>query len=129
MASAKFINSLVRKARAFINMVPDEHKHFTFIIDKNKILSFGFNQTFKTAPLASKYGYRFNSIHSELHAIMRFPYRPAELRRCTMVNLRFRSDGSLGMSKPCSKCQKLINDFNLNEVWYSTNDGVFQRCN
>jgi len=101
--------------------LPDaRQKHFTFILLKKRVISVGYNLSFKTHPLAGRYGYRFNNIHSELKAIQNFPYPVSLLPKFTFVNIRIMANGMLGMSKPCKCCQKLLLDFNCTQLWYST---------
>ena len=97
-----------------------KQKHFSFILKRNKLICVGWNDTWKTTPLAKRYGYRFNCTHSELAAIRNFPKPNRFLTECRMVNIRIRKDGSLGMAKPCPICQSLLKDFGIKEVWYSS---------
>lgn len=101
-------------------------KHFSYIVERNKILSVGYNLPDKTHPLALKFGHRFYSIHSELDAITNFPYPNRFLKRCRLINLRISKDHTVRMSKPCQFCQKLIRAFNIREVWYTNDFGKFQ---
>lgn len=106
------------------------HKHFSFITRKNKIIAFGWNQSFKTHPLAAKYGHRFNSIHSELHAIKNFPYPISELRDYTLINARYSpGEKKLTLAKPCSKCIYFLSCFSFREVLYTDNKGDFIALN
>ncbi len=123
------MNHLIELARK--NILPQitcRHKHVTFILYQNKIVSSGYAQAFKTDPIAKRYGYRFESIHSELHAIKRFPYRPSKLVDCQFVNIRFMANGSIGMAKPCLICQKLLVAFGVKKknIHYTNKDGKFQ---
>ena len=118
---------LVNLSYKMLDLPDSRSKHFSFILIRNKILSSGFNLGFKTNPLSKKYGYRFNSIHSELKAIKNFPYPPSFLSKCKIVNVRIMANGELGMSKPCKKCQKLLSDFDISDVWYSNRNGEFER--
>lgn len=106
--------------------LPDAHnKHFSFIVIRNKILSVGWNLSFTTHPIANKYGYRFSSIHSELKSLREFPYPPSVLSKCVLINIRIMSDGTIGMSRPCVKCQKLLRDFGISKIYYTNRDGKF----
>uniref|UniRef100_A0A6M3LX63 Putative CMP/dCMP deaminase zinc-binding n=1 Tax=viral metagenome TaxID=1070528 RepID=A0A6M3LX63_9ZZZZ len=135
--TSKIINKIIRKLMNFQKLVklsysmldlPDsKYKHFSFILSKNKILSVGYNLGFKSHPLAKQYGYRFNAIHSELKAIQNFPYPPANLSKCKIVNIRIMANNNLGMSRPCFYCSKLLNDFNLTEIWYTNRQGKFEK--
>ena len=99
--------------------------HFSFILKKKKIISFGYNNAWKSNPYALKYGHRFLAIHSELMAIKNFPYRISDLVDFTFVNVRLRKNGEIALSKPCECCQRMLIAFNINEVYYTTNNGDF----
>lgn len=105
----------------------DKHRHISFIIYKNRIVSIGYSQARKTDPMAKRYGHRFSSIHSELHSIKKFPFRPSKLAKCMMVNIRIMANGSIGISKPCENCQKLLIDFGLKAVYYTNRKGDLVR--
>jgi hypothetical protein len=102
-------------------------KHFSFILIRNKVVSMGWNMGFKTHPLAHKMGHRYDSIHSELHCIKKFPHPVSELARCKLFNVRVNRKGKVRLSKPCLKCQKLLEIFNLREVWYTLDGGEFKQ--
>ncbi len=120
------MNNLIALARKnILDQITCKHKHITFILYKNKVVSSGYAQAFKTDPTAKKYGYRFESIHSELHAIKRFPYRPGRLADCQFVNIRFMADGSVGMAKPCQICQRMLASFGVKQknIHYTNREG------
>ena len=116
---------LIRRSLEFIHLPDGRTKHFTYILERNKIISFGWNQAFKTHPMAKKYGMRFLCIHSELHAITNFPYRINTIGNYDLVNVRIRKTGEVCISKPCIFCQKLISDLGITTIFYSTNEGQF----
>ena len=119
---------LVKLAHKMLDL-PDNHrhKHFSFILMRNKILAVGYNLSRKTNPLAKHYGHRFNNIHSELSAIKNFPYPPSLLNKCKMVNIRIMANGNLGMACPCKYCAKLLNDFSLTNIWYTNKQGELEK--
>jgi hypothetical protein len=102
-------------------------KHFSFILIRNKVVCMGWNIGFKTHPLAHKMGHRYDSIHSELHCIKKFPYPPATLSRCKLFNVRVNRKGKVRLSKPCPFCQKLLGTFNFKEIWYTLDGGEFKQ--
>lgn len=114
---------LTRKARQLLDLPNGRVKHFSFLLQKKKIVGFGYNQSFTSHPIAKKYGYRFEGIHSELHCLLSFCRPLREVGDYVMVNVRFMADGSLGIAKPCNRCQKLLRDLGLLEVVYSTENG------
>lgn len=125
MLSKRLKNKVIEWAIAHKNVVDHNFKHFTFIIRRNKIICFGFNQPYKSHPIACKHGHRFNSIHAELHAICNFPYPVRELRKYTMVNVRISKDERLRISKPCRYCIPLIAGVSPRRIYYSTDSGDF----
>lgn len=107
-------------------------KHFSFIVNKNKILSIGINNPKKTHPrnLQYKYTGRYNNdisgyigVHSELSAIIKYGFDD-----CTnhiLINTRVNAAGEIANSRPCAGCQNLIKQLNFKRVFYTTNSGQF----
>lgn len=119
----KTFNKLVSLSRDMIHLPQNRSKHFSFILYKKNIISFGWNKVFKTHPLSKKYGYWNEAIHSELDAINNFPYHHSQLSNYTLVNIRLYLDGKIALSKPCKTCSKLIKAFNIRNVYFSTQEG------
>lgn len=117
------LQKIIKKSHDLIDLPNARHKHFSFIIYKNQILSIGINNSFKSHPEAKKFGYRFNSIHSEFDAVKRFPHSLDELKRCKLVNIRLNKRKQLRLAKPCKICQTFLTLLNFKEIWYSTNVG------
>jgi len=121
-------NFLIRKSKKLLELIPpSKHRHITFLLIRRRVVSIGWSKAFKSHPMGQNYGPRFNSIHSELDAILNFEYPPFMLHNVTMVNLRFAMDGKMSMSKPCINCQKMIKDFGITEVYYTNREGNFER--
>lgn len=125
--TSKLCRQLEKRARGLLDL-PNAYsnKHFSFILMKRRVVSIGWNLTFHTHPMAKKYGHRFSSIHSELKAIQNFPYPPAMLSKCKIVNIRIMKDGSLGIAKPCRFCTRMIKELNIKETWFTNREGVFE---
>lgn len=102
------------------------NKHFTFICERKKIISIGWNKPFKSHTLAKKFGYRFFTIHSELDAINNFPYPVADLRNYSLINVRLYANRSIALSRPCVKCLKLLASFGIGAITFS-NGTDFER--
>lgn len=108
-------------------------KHFSFIANKNKILSVGINNPKKTHPrnLQYKYKGRYNNdisnyvgIHSEMSAIIRYGFED-----CTnhiLVNTRLNAANEIANSRPCAGCQNLLKQLNFKRVYYTTDKGNFE---
>lgn len=120
-------SKLIEIARNLYHLPVGRQKHFSFIMRKNKILSFGYNNSRKTDPLAARFGHRFAAIHSEIMGVKNFQYPVGELENCTLINIRLLNDEgrSLALSRPCEFCQKLLGVFNLHTVIYSNEEGGF----
>ena len=99
--------------------IPRPKKHVSLIVRKNEIVSVGTNN-FRTHPLAKKYGYRFDEVHSELDALLRYKGSKDNLK---LVNFRFNRFEDMRMSKPCCKCLPWCVAL-FDEVWYTTNNGI-----
>lgn len=123
MPNAKTLNKLITISRELVSLPDSRKKHFSFILLRNKILSVGYNQSFKTHPLAKKFGTRYNSLHSETAAIINFPFPIKRLNDCVLVNVRIMLDGSIGLSKPCQSCQGMLYAFGFESLLFSTDNG------
>jgi tRNA(Arg) A34 adenosine deaminase TadA len=114
------LDSLVEKSFALFELPQSRAKHFSFVVRKHRLLSLGWNMTTKTHPMAKRFGQEeWPYIHSELMAVRNFPYPPAELDRCVLINTRIGLDKKIRMSKPCDCCRRLIAAFGFREVWYT----------
>jgi len=124
------MNKLISLARNVLLYTNSQHISFLVKNKKcNQIICFGINNKRKTDPLANKYGYRFSCVHSEVACIKLFPYPPSKLSQHIMINIRIMADGSIGMSKPCKICQKLLKDFGIQKVYYTNRSGKFELLN
>ena len=123
MLTQKLQNKLINLARTNI-FLPDSNKlHFTFIMERNKVISFGWNRSWRTHTIAKRYNYRHECQHSELVAILNFRPPIRELPYHYMVNIRLHKNGNIAMSKPCASCQAMLSDFGISDIFYSTNEG------
>ena len=94
-------------------------KHVSLIVRKGDIVSVGINKI-KTHPLAKKYGYRYNEMHSELDALLKYKGSKDKL---VLVNFRFNRFGDMRMSKPCCLCMPWCTAV-FDKIVYSTVDGM-----
>lgn len=100
--------------------------HWSFICDGNKIVSMGTNNVKKTHPRALLSGYQWGFPHSELSAILNFPYPPRELIHFSLYNLRLNRNNKVALSRPCYNCQKIIIAFGLRRCYYSNERGLLE---
>ena len=99
------------------------------LVYKNKIVSFGFNQT-KTHPMAAKFSKHPEAIklHAEVDCIRNAinKYGVDFLKKCTLyvVRAKLRNDRETfeyGMAKPCPGCEGAIRKFGIKTAIYTTN--------
>lgn len=125
----ELLDRLVGMSMDLIHKIDSDSKHVSFVVRKNRILSFGVNKSMQTHPLASKLNCRFGTIHSELSAILRAK-RLSDFQDVTLVNIRLSSASLrngvpiLRNSRPCPSCQKLIlANPEIKSVIYTTDNG------
>ena len=96
-------------------------KPVSVIVRKNEIVSLGANRM-KTHPQAKRIGYRFEEVHSELDALLRYKGPKDGL---SLFNFRFNRFSDMRMSKPCCLCLPWCEAV-FDRIWYSTNEGMVQ---
>tara|TARA_X000001388_G_C2169873_1_gene99375 strand:- start:172 stop:537 length:366 start_codon:yes stop_codon:yes gene_type:complete len=101
--------------------IPRPKKHVSIIVRKNEIVAVGTNN-FRTHPQAKKLGYRFEEVHSELDALLRYKGPKDSLK---LFNFRFNRFGDMRKSKPCCLCLPWCQGI-FDDIWYTTNDGIFK---
>ena len=126
---SKSLDQYLELAMPLIESIDCSAKHVSFVVRKNEIVAVGINRKDKTHPLAKKYGTRFNTIHSELDAILRAS-KKNNFKSCDLINVRLSSDSCrkrrpiMRNSKPCSSCMKLIlASPQIRNVFYTTDTG------
>lgn len=97
-------------------------RHTAAVVYKNKIIAVGCNST-KTHPIQAKYGRNSKSIylHAEVHAMIKATALIGvdKLRYCDLYVIRLGKKGELLNSKPCSGCQRMIDDLQFRKVYHS----------
>lgn len=122
--NANVLDKLVKRSFELLPKISHSgNRHFSYILDGKHVLSIGINNIKKTHPLAIKYKYPY--LHAEACAVARFPFPPSELKGLRMVNVRIGKDGIVKMAKPCIGCSNFLAAFNLKEIWYTNENGIF----
>lgn len=124
MISSRLLNRIESITHNLAHLPQGRHKHFSFIVRRNTIISVGWNKSFQTHPIAKRFGHRFHCIHSELDVILNFPYRLVELDKFQFINVRLGID-HFSMAKPCTHCTKMLSYYNIHRIIYSNYDGGF----
>lgn len=124
----RFLKFLDNEAR---NIEPNFRTRIvSLIVIKNQIISIGYNKE-KTDPFVIKYQKNEDTeyLHAETHAIkkaLRVLKKPNDLEKATMYIYRIKSNSKLelvsGLAKPCSGCQKAIDNYRIRRVVYSLNN-------
>ena len=92
-----------------------QQKHGAVVVYKNKIIGYGFN--YMVNHLNDN-----NSIHAEVAAISQVFKNKTILGECDIYVVRIgppRFNNCLKLSKPCEKCSKFINKYNIRCAYYS----------
>lgn len=109
-------------------------RHASFILHRGKILSIGINQPGKTHPYNLKFRYRNKrnqpisdiiGIHSELAAIIKLGRHTLE--NLDIINTRIDRNEQLVLARPCHGCIDMLQQLGVNNIYYSTNQGQFEK--
>ena len=98
--------------------------HFSYIMKRNRIVVWGINKAWVTHPLAARYNYRFDTIHSEIDALSKLK-RQRLKDEYDLVNIRLNQSGEVRLSRPCKICRTVLSQFNIKDIYYSTNHNDF----
>lgn len=122
----KLKNRIINQSRKFYDKNGDTYQHYSFLVDGNKIISWGKNNKKKSHPFSARHGYTYFKIHSELAAIKEFPYSLAELEGLySMVNVRLNKKLEIMLAAPCFQCIRMLDFFGIREIIYSNEKGEF----
>jgi len=131
----KVFNKIKEVSYALLNEHPSSHRcrHFSFILDGNKILKIGFNRS-KTHPRNLLYNYKNRrgefmadqiGIHSEMDAVIKLG--ATDCSGLSIVNTRINRNNELDMSKPCSGCLHMLRSLNFNNIYYFDYSKLFKK--
>lgn len=126
----KIFNKVKEISFALLNEHPSLHRcrHFSFILDGNKIIKIGFNRS-KTHPKNLLYSYTNRrgefmadqvGIHSEMDAVIKLGL--SSCSGLTLVNTRIDRNNKLAMSKPCLGCTDMLRKLNFRRIFYFENN-------
>lgn len=104
------------------------HKRFkigAIIVCKNKLISAGTNSE-KSHPVQKRYdkerGFKtHHSCHAEIRAILNS--KLSDLSGCTIYTYRETKNKGLAMARPCAACLRMIKDYNIKIINYTTATG------
>jgi deoxycytidylate deaminase len=130
-------NKIVEVTYALINKHNADLRcrHFSFIMDRNRIISIGMN-SIKTHPKNLKYNYvnknkenisEIVGTHSELNAVIKLGEE--DCSKLTLINTRINRNNLLDNSAPCHGCSDMIHHLNFKNVYFSNVKGAFDKLN
>ena len=101
--------------------------HVAFLVKKSKIVHIGINLA-KSHPITKGHKYQdhqHTGVHAEVNACIKSGKE--NLNKYKLIVIRINRNNQIKNSKPCLGCQGIINQFGVNEVWYSTDSGNFEQ--
>lgn len=97
-------------------------KHGAIIFNKSGIVSIGYNR--KSPNMAKKYGYKNGYLHAELDALRKANFN---VKGCSIIVIR-NCKTKIGNSRPCDICQRYLENFGIENVYFSTREGGIAIC-
>lgn len=135
----KYFN--IAKKTSALSTYKNEHIG-AIIVYKNKILTTGYNTNY-SHPMQKHYN-RFrtsksrfydtekmnNYLHSEMSCIASIKHLNINYNKCSIFVYRQNKNGNIALAKPCKACEKMLKDYNINNIYYTTNEGwVYENRN
>ena len=112
-------------------LISDFHKtHIGCIaVYQGNIIGIGCNCN-KTHPMQQKYNkYRKKSyeslpkLHAEINCINTIKHLDINFSKVKLYIYRIRKDQPFGLARPCPSCMAAIQDLEIRDIYYTTNDG------
>lgn len=106
--------------------------HISVLYDKNRILAIAENKQ-KTSPRnrfnLKTFDVSLKSICSELSLFLvaKSKFEKLDWKRLSMVNCRIDKNGNIRNSRPCGSCANLIKYLGLINIYYTNNNGDFEK--
>ena len=94
-----------------------QHKHGCVIVDKNRVVSVGFNKD-KTH---TKSIHKWNFLHAEISALIGLEFE--KTKGCTAYIYRENKSGQPAMSRPCEACEMALKLAGIKKICYSIDNG------
>ena len=110
-------------------------RHFSFIINKTRIVSIGINQkkthptNLKNRKVSAKTGEDFSAQKhtcSEFNAIIKLKnLTNMDTKKCVLVNMRYDRNKKLALASPCMSCVSLLKYHEFKKVIWTNNKGEY----
>ena len=106
--------------------------HFAFGWKKNELLSIGQNYPDKPSGKALRFARMFKTretitypyLHAEIDLVSRLWGKVHIDNNIKIVVIRLNKTGQLQNSKPCNSCSAVLDALNVEDVWWSTKEGI-----
>ena len=106
--------------------------HFAFGWKKNELLAIGQNYPDKPSGKALRFARMFKTpqtitypyLHAEIDLVSRLWGKVHIDNNIKVVVVRLNKTGQLQNSKPCKSCRTVLNALSVEDVWWSTNEGI-----
>ena len=90
-----------------------------FLLRSNKLISYGVN----------KKGFRGASIHAEIDCLRKIRFQKRRGKNTTMIIIRHRKDGLIGLAKPCANCIEVLRGMGIKNVAWTTSHQTIEFAN
>ena len=106
--------------------------HFAFGWKKNELLAIGQNYPDKPSGKALRFARMFKTpqtitypyLHAEIDLVSRLWGKVHIDNNIKVVVVRLNKTGQLQNSKPCKSCRTVLKALSVEDVWWSTNEGI-----
>ncbi len=118
--SKRLYHQCLQIAKNNIHRCTETNNHFSFIIQDNTILGWGYN---RRGRVHKKFGYKwYSNIHSEVDAFGKASKRLDKNKPWTCINIRLNSLLETMLSLCCPLCYQYLTLLNCSKVIYSVSD-------
>lgn len=133
----KPLPQLTRRQRSFFESakavsILSDHPNFHLgcvIVEGSRIISSGCNSVTRCSLIQRKLdnnqfgGEHRGACHAETAALLPLIRQRDDLTSCTAYLYRSHKDGSIAMSRPCSRCMSLMRAVGIRRVFFTVEDG------
>lgn len=94
------------------------------IVKGNRVISTGHNQLRGHGSIKSSHW--DNSLHAEIHAVINAIKRVGieGIKGSTIFVARIKRDGSQGLALPCKDCFRVLHEFKIKRIVFTTETGI-----
>lgn len=119
--SKRLYHQCLQIAKNNIHRCTETNNHFSFIIQDNKIVAWGFN---KRGRVHKKLGYNwYSNIHSEVDAFKKSKGFLDASNHWWIINIRLNNHLETLISAPCSCCSFYLSYLGCSKVLFSLEEG------